>query len=114
MKLISWRIENLSRGFVVASLALTVIQAGLVLRFAPELPPQIPLFYSLTWGEPRLGAPIYLWLLPGLSLLILLFNFAVSALVDLPILTRIMSITSFLVSLFTIITVGKIILLGLP
>lgn len=114
MKLIKWRIENLSRSFVIVALFLTVAQAGLVWKFVPDLPPQVPLFYSLPWGETRLGDPSSLWLLPAISLIILVLNFTASALADRIILTRILSTTSFLVSIFAFITLGKIILLGLP
>jgi len=48
----------------------------LFLKFK-SLPPQVPLFYSKPWGEERIPAKIWLWLIPALSLLILFFNFLI-------------------------------------
>jgi hypothetical protein len=48
----------------------------LFLKFK-SLPPQVPLFYSKPWGEERIPAKIWLWLIPSLSMLILLFNFLI-------------------------------------
>jgi hypothetical protein len=45
----------------------------LVLRFS-DLPPQTPLYYSLTWGETRLASASNLFLLPTFSILITLVN----------------------------------------
>lgn len=45
----------------------------LSLKFA-GLPPEVPLFYSRPWGEERLAQKVWLWLLPGLSLVFLSTN----------------------------------------
>lgn len=45
----------------------------LSIKFA-SLPPEVPLFYSRTWGEARLTQKVWLWILPGLSLAFLLIN----------------------------------------
>lgn len=39
-----------------------------------SLPPEIPLFYSRPWGEDQLTERLFIFLLPGLSLVILVFN----------------------------------------
>lgn len=51
--------------------------AGLFLLvfFWSKLPPQIPLFYSLPWGEEQLASPVSVLILPGGIFLIILFNF---------------------------------------
>lgn len=48
-----------------------------ILKFN-DLPPQLPLFYSLPRGNEQLGNPILLLLLPILSVLVLLINTVIS------------------------------------
>jgi len=45
-----------------------------------SLPPQVPLFYSLPWGESQLTQASLLFILPTISLILLLINhlFAIS------------------------------------
>jgi hypothetical protein len=38
------------------NMLLLLAQIGLITYFFTRLPPQIPLYYSLIWGEDRLGA----------------------------------------------------------
>jgi|SRR5581483_4423669 len=103
-----------SRYFLATAVVLTVLQAGLFYYFYPKLPPQVPLLYSLPWGEGRLVAPIWLAVLPGISAGLLTVNFFGSALLHEVVLTRILSSTAFLVALLTLLTLTKIIFLGLP
>ena len=44
---------------------------------AKNLPSQVPLFYSLPWGEAQLGSKPQLLLLPSISLLICLVNLTI-------------------------------------
>ncbi len=55
-------------------LALVVFGGGLILFILkyPYLPPQIPLWYTESWGEKQLAPLIFLGLLPLLSLMILI------------------------------------------
>jgi len=39
-----------------------------------DLPPKVPLYYSLPWGEPELAGAVYLFILPGFSIVIFLIN----------------------------------------
>lgn len=57
----------LSLLFLCASILL------LALKFA-GLPPEVPLFYSRPWGEERLTQKVWLWILPGLSIVFLTAN----------------------------------------
>lgn len=54
-------------GFFLISLALIAWQWS-------SLPPQVPLYYSLPWGEQRLAAPWELTLLPTMILSIFITN----------------------------------------
>lgn len=53
---------------------INLIQIGLILYFFESLPPEIPLYFSLPWGESRLGHPQDLLILPILSFTFLLLN----------------------------------------
>jgi hypothetical protein len=57
--------KNLTFSFLIA-------QLGLILFFWKKLPPEVPLFYSRPWGKEQLVNPRFLFLLPGLTLVIFL------------------------------------------
>jgi uncharacterized membrane protein len=40
-----------------------------------KLPPQVPFYYSLPWGEDQLTNPLDLWLIPGSIFIVILVNF---------------------------------------
>lgn len=61
--------RNFKLCLFLVSLSLLLI----VLKFR-ELPPQVPLFYSLVWGEKQLADRLLLFLLPFFSLIVLLLN----------------------------------------
>jgi len=101
-----------------ATIAFLLVQISLILFFWSKLPPEVPLFYSRPWGKEQLVNPWFLFLLPGLTLVIFLFNFAFLTLVktrldekDRNLLTKIIETANFAFSLFCLITLTKIILL---
>ena len=57
------KVEN---GVLIFCVVSILAQASLILSASGKLPPQIPIFYSKPWGEPMLGPPIALWILPAL------------------------------------------------
>lgn len=57
--------------FVIATLA----QSFLILVSWGKLPPKIPIFYSLPWGEDILVKPFFIWVLPALTVILGLLNF---------------------------------------
>lgn len=70
-KLKSDRVVLVSSGI---SFVLIIAQAVFLVFFLKNLPPEIPLFYSLTWGAKQLASSRQLFLLPILCLLIFLIN----------------------------------------
>lgn len=55
---------------------LSIVVGGVfIVLMQNKLPDVVPLYYSLPWGEERLAQKAYLYLLPAISLFILLFNF---------------------------------------
>jgi hypothetical protein len=61
--------RNFKLCLFIISLSLLLI----VFKFR-QLPPQVPLFYSLAWGEKQLASSLLLLLLPFFSLVVLLLN----------------------------------------
>ncbi len=51
-----------------------IIGVVILLIFRQSFPPQIPLFYSLIWGEAQLAPSFWLWFLPVGQFLILIIN----------------------------------------
>ncbi len=85
-----------------------------VLSFSlARLPQQVPLFYSLPWGESQLADAGWLWFLPALEFLILILNLILATSLDLKekILARFLSITNIVFNLLILVTLIKIIFL---
>ena len=77
-----------------------------------EIPPEVPLFYSLPWGEKQLANKFFLFLLPLFSIITLLVNRYLAMKIKEEILiSRLLIIGAFLFSLLSTITLFKIVLL---
>src|SRR3990167_10425023 len=55
-----------------------LLQSLLILTAFAKLPPEIPLFYSKTWGAQMLTPKLYLWILPAITLSVYLLNMLIS------------------------------------
>jgi len=95
------------------NLIFIVIQIGLLAWKFTQLPPQVPLYYSLPWGESQLATASYLFLLPTISIVALFIDnlFAVSFFKNQPLLSRFSVITSLLVSFFSAFTLIRVVFL---
>lgn len=103
--------DKLLISIIIFSLVSVLAQASLILSASGKLPPQIPIFYSKPWGEPMLGPPIALWILPAISMIISLVNFSLATflLSETKFLTKTLFISAFIVNLMTLYSTGKII-----
>lgn len=59
---------------IIVSIVLSLI----ILLFFKFLPPKLPLFYSLPWGEKQLVEHQQFFIIPGILILITLLNFIIS------------------------------------
>lgn len=59
---------------IKVSLFLISLSILLIVFKYREIPPQVPLFYNLPWGEQQLANKFFLFLLPFFSLLFLSLN----------------------------------------
>jgi len=57
-----------SRRLFLLGIGLIIFQSLAITFYLDSLPPQLPLFYSLPWGQRQLVSPQYLYLLPLSSL----------------------------------------------
>lgn len=98
-----------------ASLILFVIGVGAIAIFWNKLPPVVPLWYSKPWGTDRLANPLWLFLLPGSSLAITGINIYIASMLtsEYLVFSQTLSLSSFVISILSIITLIKIITLML-
>lgn len=59
--------------------ASALIFSIIILLFFRFLPPKLPLFYSLPWGDEQFGSHIQFLIIPGTIILITLLNLTVSS-----------------------------------
>lgn len=90
-----------------------IAQVAMIFSSWGKLPPQLPLFYSRPWGEAILSSPMGLWILPAISLSVLILNFFITIFIikEDKFLKLTLVIFCFLVSLTTLWGALKIILL---
>lgn len=92
--------------FIVIQLVVLIWQFG-------NLPQQVPLYYSLPWGELQLVSVSTLFIIPTLSIVLFIVNhlFAIGFSQKNPLLSNLLIFTSLIVSFFFLLTLLKIIYL---
>lgn len=110
--------KQISKNWVIALvvkfvLVLFFLSLGLIIWRWPLLPPQVPLWYDKPWGADQLASYYWLFILPAGSLVIFFINIILSVYLtsDLLVFSQILSLTSFVVSLLSFITLAKILFL---
>src|SRR5882762_3448040 len=101
--------DKIIRWGMTFSFVLLLLQAGILALFFLKLPPVMPLFNQLPWGESRLGAT-YEFLLPlVISSVFFLFNYVLlrKLYITMPLVSRIIGITTLLASSLSFIFVVR-------
>lgn len=95
------------------NLLLILFQCAVLLVKFNDLPPQIPLYYSEPWGESQLSSVTSIFILPALSIAVLLVNnlLAVFFLKSTQLLSRLLVIVSLIFSLLSAFTLFQITIL---
>jgi len=103
--------EKFNRLIFRWNIVLIIAQLGLIFWKFNNLPDQVPLFYSLPWGESQLGSASTLFLLPTFSIVLLLVDnlFASFFLKTQTLLARLLVVTSLVFSIFSFITLFQIV-----
>lgn len=105
--------EKINNQFFRWNLILIIFQLGLLFFKFNDLPQQVPLYYSLPWGEEQLASAASLFLLPTFSIVVLLFNNLIATIFfkTIPLFSRLLVIFSLIYSLLSTISLIRIILL---
>mgnify|MGYP001588351583 FL=1 len=92
--------------FIIATIIFILFSYG-------SLPPFIPIFNQLPWGEQRLGTTITIFIPVLVALCILIINLITSAIIykKIPLVARMLAAISLLISILTFILVVKTITL---
>lgn len=93
--------------FLAGLIALSILMLG------KSLPPRLPLFYSLAWGDSQLANGQQLFIIPATIVLITLFNLIISWQLhpSQVFFKKILLFSSLLVSIILTITFFKIVLI---
>lgn len=96
-----------------ATAALIIIVFIFTLFFYRHLPPFVPVFNQLPWGEERLGTTITIFIPLLTALLIFILNLIISTLVykRIPLVSRMLAGTSLLITVLTFLFVVKTVIL---
>lgn len=107
---------TLSKNWVInictkLSLLLIAVQVIAIAISWKNLPPMVPLWYSLPWGDEQLASPIWLTVLPGGSIAWQIISFITNVYVtrDHLIFAQILSLASCFLSLFSCIVLVSIV-----
>lgn len=97
--------DKIIRWGMTFSLLLLFCQAGLLAFFYLKLPPVVPVFNQLPWGESRLGVKYEILLPFAITAIFFLFNYflLVKLYTNMPLVSRIIGITTLLASLLSCI-----------
>jgi len=106
-------INQLSFWLKFTPLILSAILVLVIFIILPSLPPRLPLFYSLAWGETQLASHQQFLIIPASIILISMLNFTISSQLH-PVqnfFKKILNISSLICSLILTITFAKIVLM---
>ena len=101
--------DKILRLSLLISLILILTNIVYILLVYRSLPRYIPLYNQLPWGEDRLGTTSQIFLPPMISAIILIFNSIVIVQIykKIPLISRIMSITTLLVCMLALIFIFR-------
>ena len=95
--------DKIAQRSFTASFAIIFFGIIYIAFYYRNLPPFLPLFNQLPWGDQRLSKTIGVFIPPLISFLILISNFTFSSLIykKNPLLSRILAITTLLIAVLT-------------
>jgi hypothetical protein len=103
------RADKIIRTAMSASLLLIVIHIGYLAFFFFSLPPVMPLYNQMPWGEPRLGTRIEVLIPIAITTIFFFINYIFLARLytTMPLVSRMIGITTLLVSLLSFIFIVR-------
>lgn len=108
---VDFRNDHFIKILIRLGIIIFFIQIAFLLINLKKLPSEVPLFYSLPWGEKRLANFKFLFLLPILSFLIMTFNFMLAKKLynNERLLSRVITAVAFVFVVFCLISLFQII-----
>lgn len=102
--------DRITRVATIVSWGMVILAVGYIALIYPNLPPYIPLFNQLGWGDPRLTVRVMIILPPLITLGLIFLNTMIAALLyrPAPLLSRMTTITSLLVSALMLIFILRV------
>jgi len=102
-------LDKIIRLTLLISLGLLFLSLLIVGIFYTSLPPFIPLFNQMPWGEARLAPTWMFFLLPAVTIFIAILNIAITKFIyeKMPLVARMLHTTTLLLSIFTIIFIFR-------
>lgn len=103
--------DKLGRASYLATLGLVLVMIAIIGGVYSRLPQNIPLYYSLPWGEARLAPKIMFITLPGIAVLMSILNLVLGRIAAKlsPLLPRVLAVTSAVVTAMILLsTIGII------
>ena len=101
--------DKIIRWGMTFSLAFLILQALLLGIFFLQLPPLVPLFNQMPWGDERLGANYEIFLPLAITIVFFLFNYFLlrRLYVSMPLVSRVIGITTLLAALLSFIFIVR-------
>ena len=97
------RIDKITQRSFFSSIFIIFLSVIYILFYYSNLPPFIPLYNQLPWGEQRLAATSGILIPSLLAFVIFIFNLIFSSIVykKVPLISRVLSITTLLIAILT-------------
>ncbi|HWY79621.1 MAG TPA: hypothetical protein VNW29_04655 [Candidatus Sulfotelmatobacter sp.] len=101
--------DKIIRWGMTLSFVLLLLQAGVLALFYLKLPPIVPLFNQMPWGDTRLGATYEMLLPLVITAVFFIFNYILltKLYIAMPLVSRIIGITTLLAALLSFIFVVR-------
>jgi hypothetical protein len=102
--------DRITRSATITAIVILFITLLYLIVFYNSLPPYLPLFNQLGWGDPRLAEKPWIFLLPTMTLFIIIGNAVLASVLyaSMPLIARIISITALLISSLTLIFIFRV------
>lgn len=101
--------DKLTFRVFIVTFILVLLPIPYILFSYKNLPPFIPVFNQLQWGQPRLAPTLGVFLPSIISFTILIFNLGLSSFLyeKTPLVSRMLSVISFLIALLSLLFVFR-------
>jgi hypothetical protein len=103
--------DKFGRTSYVSALFLIIVMISMISLLFGKMPPSVPLYFTLPWGEARLAPKGLLYLLPSISMAFLAFNLGLGRLAAKlsPLLPRVLAVSTAIITCMMLISLFGII-----